>query len=120
MNKHEGCTRGYRHLSKSWHGPYTLAHSKRNLVDEIMIGMYDVEEGGTTGEFSVEWNRLGDRVVPQLKVYDDAWDALLEFQDMLEAMKLHDDKTISPDEFCDILEDCDIINMTSTEYGDTT
>lgn len=46
-------------------------------VAEMQIGLYS-SGGGCIGEFSVTWNELGGNVVPQLKVFDDAWQVFLD------------------------------------------
>lgn len=41
-------------------------------VDEVMLGIQCVE-GGTLGELAVRWHMLGDKLIPRLEAYGDAW-----------------------------------------------
>lgn len=110
-NKHEGMIRGFHHTSRAWYGKASL--SREDIIDCINIGFYTKGEGGSTGEFSVEWKLLGGRTVPYLRAYDDSWNALFEFKDMLEQMAKIDDKNISPDEFALMLEELGIEDLTA-------
>ena len=53
--------------------------------DEIIIGMYG-PDGVTQGECAVQWVMLADKATPYLKAYDDSWDALQNFRDLLDWM----------------------------------
>jgi len=89
MRNHEGCIRAYIRSSKAW-------YSKVIDREEIMIGMYH-PEGGTSGEFKIEWVEIGKSITPILKCYDDAWSALWNFKDFLEELSKIDSENI--DEF---------------------
>lgn len=113
-SKHDGMIRGFYHLSESWYGEANLKRTCANdMVDSVAIGFYeDNGESGTTGEFAVTWNMLGNKLVPFLKVYDDAWDALAFFSDVLAEMAKLDDKNTSPQEFCEMLKRQGIKDLT--------
>jgi len=111
--KHEGCTRGFTHLSKAWYGEANLRGY--DIIDQLMIGFYDIEEGGTTGEFSITWKMLGGRSVPYLKAYEDSWDALYHFQDVLTKMRDADGQNISPDDMSILLVSCGVKDLTKTD-----
>lgn len=107
--KHEGCIRGFYHTRGAWYGETAILG--RDIVDQVMVGMYH-PEGGTTGEFSIEWQRLSGKIIPRLQVYDDAWGALHQFQDVLAAMAEVDGEDISPDRFCELLLTCSVADKT--------
>ncbi len=68
---------------------------------ELSLG-YDHEDGGTVGEFVIRWKSLGDKEVPQLRVFDDAWGVLFErFQDLLELLSTLDDQGVTPDDLAE-------------------
>ena len=70
IGKHKGMTRGFYRFDLL----QPIHHSKA----EIEIGFYDEPEGGTTGEFRIAWESLGNRgqTVAQLQVFEDGWSAL--------------------------------------------
>ena len=78
-NKHAECFRGFIISSEAWYGPLLPPSEKPG---EISLGMYH-PGGGSTGEFAIRWHDLGRRSVPRLEVFHDAWDALLQFRDVL-------------------------------------
>ena len=112
MRNHKGMTRGFHHTGSAWYGASALV--EKDVVDEVMIGMYDVEGGGgTSGEFSVVWEKLGAEVVPRLKAYDDSWSALANFADLMSKMAGMDSKNIGSKAFCEMLKECGIKDLTS-------
>jgi len=115
MKDHTGCKRGFTQLSKAWYGSTKLDHSTN--IDEITIGLYR-PEGGTFGEFHIEWESMSGKNTPRLIAYDDSWDALLHSSDILKLMAGVDGEDISPDEFCKILEYLGIENRTPFERAD--
>lgn len=109
MKDHTGCVRGFYHLSKAWYGKSSLAGT--DIIDEIHIGMYE-PDNGTTGEFSIKWRMLAGECTPKLEAFNDSWDALQQFTDLLEEMAEHDDENISPDAFADMLITLGIKDLT--------
>ena len=107
--KHDRCNRQFIHTGMAWYADSSLNNSR--VTDEVMIGMYH-EDGGTTGEFAVRWSELGGKSVPMLCVFDDAWDAMLMFQDVLEAMANVDNQNVTPEQFCQLLLQCGIEDTT--------
>lgn len=106
MNNHEGCIRGYYRPNK--------AHYAKQLKDQeisVYFGMYH-PEGGTSGELSVEWKELDQKLVPQLKAFDDSWSALSLFTDLIKILGEVDNKYITDDEFCEILNSLGFYDMT--------
>lgn len=100
-NKHKDCKRQFTHLSRAWYGRVNL-DNRSETVDEINIGFYH-PEGSTTGEFYIRWYSLGNSNVPCLECYDDGWDALWNFKDMLEKLAEIDGTDITPLEMCELL-----------------
>ncbi len=110
--KHEGCKRQFIQTGRAWYAESSLKNS--GVTEEVMIGMYH-PEGGTTGEFAVRWSELGGKNVPMLCVFDDAWDAILMFRDVLEAMASVDGQNVTPEVFCQLLVRCGVEDATPTE-----
>ena len=106
---HTGCKRGFIWTSQAYYCKSALA--ARDVIDNIMIGMYH-PEGGTTGEFSIEWTKLGGRDCAQLKAYDDSWSALQLFADVLVKLAEHDDASITPAQVADLLLACGVVDLT--------
>jgi hypothetical protein len=48
---------------------------RRGTTDEVNISL-DAYGGGTHGEFVIVWSDLGGESIPQIRVYEDAWDVL--------------------------------------------
>ena len=83
MMDHSECKRQYVHTGAAWYAGTAL--NRPDEIDEIMIGYYH-PDGGTTGEFSIRWYTLGGKAAPRLEVYDDAWNALQGFRDVLDGL----------------------------------
>ena len=111
MSKHDGCKKQFIHLARAWYGDANGVQRSGEPGDNISIG-FDHPDGGTTGEFSIEWVDLGRDVCPQLKVFDDGWSALWEFRDVLEKMAALDGTNPSPEIICKLLESCGIEDTT--------
>lgn len=112
MKDHEGCKRAYIRSSKAFYAK-TFPNEKINVV----IGMYH-PDGGTSGAFEVEWVDLGSHeLCARLKCFDDAWDALAQFKDLLHKMAELDDQNIQEPEFCSVLDELGIIDITEYEQG---
>ena len=110
MKDHTGCKKGFHQLSRAWYGE-TIPSI---YLDEFNIGLYD-QEGGTTGEFKIVWKKLCGEYVPRLNAYDDSWDALYQFNDLLKYMASIDDQNVSPDAFCKKLIELGFEDLTRTE-----
>lgn len=111
-NKHEGGKRKFYHVGEAWYSSTALGFG---MDDEVVIGVYH-PDGGTTGEFSVRWSKVGRESTPMLCAFDDSWSALSMFQDVLKKMAEIDDHNIMPDEFCYLLLECGVEDATPTEY----
>lgn len=108
MRDHSDCKRGFYHVSKSI---YADGKTWRNgEYDEITLGFYD-PYGGTTGEFVIAWNQFG----PQLRVFADAWAALLGFADLLKAFAEHDGEDLTPEAVITLLKELGVEDTTPYE-----
>ena len=94
---HTGCTRKFSQLSRAWYADANLPDGY--TLEVVNVGLYH-HEGGTTGEFQVSWSFLGGKLVPELRAFDDSWNALLQFRDLLESMSSIDDENIESDHVC--------------------
>ena len=111
--KHDGMIRGFYHLSEAWYADAILTNRYDGLIDEVLIGFYGPDgDQGTSGEFAVKWEHLGGKLAPQLCVYDDAWEALSHFSDLLAEMAKLDSGSPSPTEFCELLTRLGIKDLT--------
>lgn len=95
--------------------------------EEFMIGLYDYDPKtgqteGTDGEFALCWVHVGGATgspfpvenVPQLQIYNDAWNVLPEFFDMFEALANVSGQDITPEGLRLILLSCGLKDL--TEY----
>ncbi len=111
--KHDGLIRGFYHLAEAWYADANLKNRYDGLIDEVMIGLYGPDgDQGTSGEFVVKWEHLGGKLTPRLCVYDDGWDALSHFSDLLAEMAKLDSESPSPLEFCELLKRVGIKDLT--------
>jgi len=111
MKEHEGCIRGYHRSTKAFY-----ANVMGDRID-VMIGMYH-PEGGTSGEFKIEWEQLDGKRTPRLKSFDDSWNVLWMFKDLLEKMANIDSEDISEEDFCKLLDSLKIKDL--TDYDEPT
>jgi hypothetical protein len=90
------------------------AYYARDHAPQAMFGFYD-DDGCTTGEMAMRWHKLGDRLVPRLEVYGDAWAALATFGDVLAELALVDGEDITEGEFVALLKRCGFKDRTEYE-----
>ena len=116
MKDHEGDFRGFYHLSEAWYGSVNLQNSQ--YTDEVNFGFYS-PDGGTSGEMSVRWKELGGKNVPELQCFEDAWNTLASFTDLIIEMGKLDSQCIQPKEFCTLLSRLGFKDLTPREnpYG---
>jgi len=115
MKDFTGFVRGFHHSSAAWYARPEMF--ERGVTASMTIGMYHCD-GGTMGEFSIKWHALGSRApTPRLEVFDDAWAALAEFADVLDALKNHDNQKIQPLRMCELLRGLGIKDLTQYTQG---
>jgi len=109
---HEGCSRAYVRSSKTW---YYDSNSKIS----IYFGMYNIEDGGTSGEMEMVWIDLGGRLSARLESFHDSWIALSLFPDLIEKMGKSDiqvsGNSIQEEEFVKLLDECGFKDITEYE-----
>ena len=110
--------RGFFHLSESWYGEKCLSVEK--YLDEIVFGLYETEEGGTTGEIAMQWHDIKNVATPKLEVYNDSLHLISTFSDVMDALSKM--KQFTPQEFAELLrelgfEDKTIRQEPKTSYG---
>ena len=103
-------------LESEYFRSYTDLRKYKNQVsggqDEIMFALHS-PGGGVTGEIAMKWIPLAGRMVPQLQSFDDSWQVLSCFTDLLDKLSDVDGENITPDEFIKILESLGFINTDS-------
>ena len=114
---HTNYVRGFSLLSAAYYGETILGMRSSEIVDEITIGFYS-PDGGTSGEFCVEWAMLGGAEVPQLRAYEDSWWALAGFSDVLAMMGAVDGQCITPEDFCELLLSRGVVDRTQRIRGE--
>ena len=116
MSKHEGCVRGFHHMSATYYGREMLRGM--DYSDEVVIGFYDEQGGGTSGEFTIKWVTLGGESVPKLQLFSDAWDALFQMQDLMAALSELDASDPAPSQICDLLIGLGFTDFTRREMNE--
>jgi hypothetical protein len=68
---------------ETWY--YADQLSDKDVVAELGVGI-DSTDGGTYGEWTIAWRRLGHNTLTKVAVYDDAWTAFMvsEFAQILQ------------------------------------
>lgn len=109
MKNHDGDKRQFYHLSKAWYAAANLTNP--DILDEITIGFFS-PDGGTSGEFVIRWRKLGDSFAARLEAFDDSWDALSNFKDLIDKLAELDETNPTPDEIAALLVECGIEDAT--------
>jgi len=111
MDKHNECVKGFVHLSEAYYGAANLPRGK--VVDEVTFGYYH-PDGGTTGEMSMVWHLLSSSSLPaaKLECFEDAFDALSRFDNLINELGKCDGDNIQPKEFCKLLIKCGFVDNT--------
>lgn len=112
--RHEGAIRGFYRGAQA-HCAFACGYLT-GRPEDVMIGLYH-PDGGTSGEFQIAWERIGDKLGAKLHAWDDSWSALTHFPDVLAKMAERDcvhaaGTSITPDELCHLLESCGLIDRT--------
>lgn len=117
MKDFSDCKRGFYNTGAAYYArrrPDGTLDSPGYPLDEIMVTMAG-NGGGSGGEFSVHWSKLGGERVPRLMVYDDAWAALAAMPDLLACMAQVDNRNITPAQFIEILKTLGFNDLTKYE-----
>jgi hypothetical protein len=114
-SKHEGDERRFIIMSQAWYGDAAKRGTQSNPNDdEVLLGFY-CPDGGTSGEFSIKWRELGNRMVPYLKAFDDSWSALHNFSDVIAALAKLDATNPTVDQVASVLVKCGVKDATPRE-----
>lgn len=115
-DRHAGNVRGFHNHGAAWY-----AASMGGTDPMVSIGFYH-PQGGSSGEFSIEWIELAGRREPRLQVFDDAWDALQHFGDVLARLAALDVRRPKPwlpppppatvEQICKLLLECGLQDLT--------
>jgi len=107
MKNHDGMIRGFHWSNR--------AHYK-HIIDypEVSFGMYH-PDGGTTGEMLVKWVWLDNKYTPKFECFDDGWNALSLFGDLIQKMGEVDSEDITDEQFVEMLLSCGFKDLTKYE-----
>jgi len=88
-----------------------------NENPQIFFGLYEVNENnqseGSIGEMCMEWELINYQLTPQLKCFNDGWNALSTFSDLLAELAKYDNQDISEEKFIEILLSCGFIELSN-------
>lgn len=104
--------RTYCHFGSAYYAAILRANGHNEFEDEVWFGLSH-PEGGTMGEMAVKWTRIGNNLVPFLHCFDDAWQVLALFQDVVQVLATLNDGNVQPAEFCALLEACGFKDSTA-------
>jgi hypothetical protein len=104
--------RGFVWSNKAW---YDEANKIKNGM--IHFGIYSAE-GGTTGEMTMEWMELARDIIPRLSAFNDSWEVLASFKDVIDILGRVGNKNIADDDFVKILLDCGFSDLTKYTYSE--
>lgn len=114
MEDHGRNKRGFHQTGAAWYSKILKARGD-DVVDEVSIGLYS-PDGGTTGEFLIQWIRLAGDYVPQLCAFGDSWDALRQCSDLIDKLAEHDNENMTPLALCALLQECGFEDLTQREH----
>lgn len=105
MKISQGFVRGFHHYSTaSYYEPIVKSTGvDPEHLDSITIGFYSESTGGTLGEFSLVWKELGGKKAVVLRVYDDAFEVLNEFLDLVVWLKDYNNADLQPSQVIKML-----------------
>lgn len=106
----QNITKGFSIPSKSWYAD-VIGEKK----ESITIGIF-TEDGGTQGEFRLEWEELGIR----LKAYNDSWETLNQMPELINLLAEIERAGTEPtlEKFAEMLKELDYEDQTEYERSD--
>ena len=113
MRDHTDCRKSFYHTTAAYYWKNLPGFPDR-IFDEVMVGMYH-DDGGTSGEFAITWEWLGDSKVIRLKAFNDSWSALAQCSDLIEYMETLDENYVEPEEFIAKLVEMGYKDLTARE-----
>lgn len=94
--------KGFYHLAESYYRSALDYALDRDCEDELMIGLYEDEDGGTQGEFAIRWYKLDNKLYPKLEIFSDTWHMLPTFKEVMEFLTIAEE-CITPQRFIEVL-----------------
>lgn len=119
VEPHRGGYKGFTQTTRASYYREDAGLLEKDVVEHFNIGFY-YDEGGTTGEFGVVFERVGGEVVPRLLAYADGWHALLCMPELLALLGRtarqypSQRKYITPDQFRANLIEIGFVDRTKT------
>ncbi len=102
-------SRGYIRSNKAW---YAEANNFKRT--EVCFGLFHAD-GSTPGEMYMEWVQIDNHFAPRLKCFDDGWEVLASFTDLIKKMREFDKLWIQEPEFCELLDSLGFKDLTEYE-----
>ena len=82
----------------------------------MMIGMYDSNDEGCSGEFEIKWVELDKKLFPEICMFSYSWKLLKELSDLFEELAKLNDETPTQDEIIALLKALKFKDLTVYEY----
>jgi len=104
--------KGFYQTSRAWYGEADLEEA--GIVDEVRFGLYNLDDGKYE-EVCVIWEDACGTLISEMTVFGDSWGVLAEFNGLIKLMSIYNlEKSITPDEFCELLLEAGCIDRTET------
>jgi len=100
-------------LSQAWYAAANLA-PPCEIIDEVRFALLAPKQGNTS-EMAIQWINLNGNPPAKLVVYDDAWNALAAFPDVIQQLGEIGKKVPTPDDIASILKKCGFVDATPRE-----
>ena len=102
--------RQFIQLTRAWYASACLPRSD-GATDDILLTLGDK----LPGEIVIRWVPIGTDAVARLQVFEDSWQALSHFGDVLEGLAELSGTNPSPGRICQLLRECGIEDATPAE-----
>lgn len=79
--------------------------------DEVILGLYDAESGGSSGELVIRW--ATEDAWPALQAWGPSWGVLTYFVDILDGLST--EKSVTPQKFVARLLECGVSDLTTRD-----
>lgn len=111
--------RGYIHAARAWYYDACFANRTDNVLDDVYFGLLSNEPGEDAhldSEFIIQWVGYPfSQPTSHLSAFHDTWQHLAAVADVLAAMASLNGANLSPDQFCDILDELGFVDVTPTK-----
>jgi len=94
------------------------AYYAKALPDRIAITiqLYN-QDGSYESEFIIRWHKLNKILAARLECFEDTWKQISYFKDLFDKMAEVEGQLIQEQEFCELLDSLEIIDITEYEKG---